>query len=322
MHVLNTNYINANIASMKLLSAWLLVLTGGAVWGQTVHHHIDTLPTGHGQTQVFMHVDIPSGQVFLKSSQHCGTSFAKFSTPDRNVRPHVVSTVDQYGNLSRKMTLLYPESQNEAINSKLTANMRLSRRLLRFDEDEATPQKYMTEYRVDPSIPTDLKLNLNVGASRMDFTEMALRNVDIRSVFSDVLIDYKGPNPIEMKQMEIEVIRAKVVLKNVECARADAIRVKNDMGDTKVILGDSFLCKSDVWIQGGTGNCELMIDKNHPVKVIMLNNGFFTTVNFDGYFKEIEPGVYVNRAYQQSPKVATKIRCTVDFGRLYIVETQ
>ena len=209
-----------------------------------------------------------------------------------------------------------------ALRRRITSNMRLSRRLLQFNEEEPAPQNYMAEYRVDPGTPTDLKLDLDFGASRMDFSEMTLRNVAINSIFSDVMIDYKSPNAIEMNQMDIQVMRAKVVLKNVECARADAIRVKNEMGDTKLILGDSFLCKSDIWLQAGTGNCELMIDRNHPAMIMMLNNGFFTTVEFDGSFKQIEEGVYVNRAYLQSPKVSTKIRCTVDFGNLHIVETQ
>ena len=91
MYVLNTKHLNAKFAFMKLISAWFLVLAGGGLWGQTLHHHIDTLPTGAGQTQVFMYVDIPSGQVFVRSSEHCGTSIAKFTTSDHKVRPQVKS---------------------------------------------------------------------------------------------------------------------------------------------------------------------------------------------------------------------------------------
>jgi len=178
---------------------------------------------------------------------------------------------------------------------------------------------YKACYNPDPNIPTELVMDLGRGRSRLDFSDLSLTNVIINTAFSDVTLTYSSANKAKMEQMKIHAAKAKIILKNPEYARADLISIQNDMGDTKVILGNGHHPGSTIFVQAGMGGCMLILHKNHPVKIV-VRKGLLAGEEIPPNFVKIAKNEYANAAYQRYPKRATTFICNIDFGNLLVIE--
>ena len=110
-------------------------------------------------------------------------------------------------------------------------------------------------------------------------------------------------------------------MENVEKAKAELVSVQNDMGETRLILGDGNVHKSTIYLQSGVGNCILVIDEKQPV-MIVLKMGLFSKLDNQGNFEKLqnEKEVYVNKAYHENPQKVTKIICSLDLGDITLVK--
>ncbi|MEO0473510.1 MAG: hypothetical protein AAF206_28110 [Bacteroidota bacterium] len=296
---------------------WLLGIISSLVLpclAQTFHR-IDTLPQPVGTAHTFLNIEIPSGETFFKSSGHCGTSLYQLSSLDSMSRYEVFSETDPHGNFLATVRMRQPDKQQS--NRSLTAapNFRITEKLTELDT-YSEPDAFVSEFNPDPSTSTDLYVDLGVGATRMDLSGMTLHNVSVNSAFSDVTIAYSSPNQMEMEEMDIHVASADVILKNIEQAKAKLVTVRNDMGETKIILGAGQKPGSTIFVQSGVGNCVLVLDKDHPVELV-LKTGFFSKVDLPESYTKASKGIFHNPSKSTT---RTKIICNLDFGNVSVME--
>ncbi|MEL6131912.1 MAG: hypothetical protein AAFR59_00970 [Bacteroidota bacterium] len=281
-------------------------------------HYLDSVTTGDDQTHMFLNVEIPTGEFTLKSSTQCGLALTRMAAADSAYVPSVETGHDAEGNHSRSVSL-----KPTGIVSKGTptaASMRLSDHMTSIDAYTAD-KAIRTEYYHDPSMATDVRLDLGMGRSLLNLSDMTIKNLVIHSAFSDVNLEYDRPNQMEMDKMDIHVVRADVFIQNLEKAKVKLVTIKNDMGDTKVSLGSNSPLHSTVFIQAGVGNCTLAVEEGHPV-MITVKRGMFSSLNFDEEdFYQIEKNVLVNKAYRPDhSEEATKIICNVDLGDVNLIK--
>ena len=286
------------------------------VLGQSFFN-IDTLHTDETASHMQLTIKIPLGEMFMESSGICGKSVTSLSGPDSMFFHQVKSEKKSSGAYDRTCMLEFPTPPTSpSISSPNSALLRLS------DGSQAKailPEKaYRTEFKPDPEIPTSLSLELGKGGSMLDLSDMSLNNMKINSAFSDVLISYDKPNQITMEKMDIQAANAKIVIKNLELALAKLITIQNEMGETKLFVGDKSFPASDIHINSGVGDCTLIIDRDQPTKLV-LKSGIFSNVEVSEEFKPHGKGTYVNQAYQKDPAKCVKIFCTVDFGNISIL---
>ena len=85
-----------------------------------------------------------------------------------------------------------------------------------------------------------------------------------------------------------------------------------------MILGSHRFPGSTVFIQQGMGDCTLVINQDHPVKIV-LKSGLFTTESMPPDYEEVEKGTFVNQAFRRyGESDATQIICNVDFGNISV----
>jgi hypothetical protein len=295
--------------------------------GQPVYQ-IDTLYSAVPQTHQYLHMRVPLGELYMRSSGECGISLARLRSPDASVQHEINQSVDHSGNHQRSVVLTCPgmTPKGGSLHSDASAD-RMSAdfsSFSRFGRQEA----FRSEFNLDPNLSTDLHLDLGVGASRLDFSGLTLRNVSIRSAMADVMINYQQPNQIEMQQMDIHVTKGDVVLKQPEMARARLISIQNDMGDTKIVLGDDYLPQSTISVHAGVGGFTLIVDKQHPTKVV-IRGGLFSDQEVGGSFQAQDKQTFVNTAYrthcQNGGKGcvhATRVICDLDLGSVSVMEME
>lgn len=292
-------------------------------------HQVDTLFSVLPQTHQYLHIRVPMGELFMRSSGECGLSLARLRTPEAAVHHDIQQSVDASGNHRRSVVLAHagmrPKGANLRTDAADTRPGGDFSSFSRFGGQKA----FRSEFNLDPNLSTDLHLDLGVGASRLDFSGLSLRNVVIRSGMADVMINYQQPNQIEMQQMNIHVTRGDVILKHPEMARAQLISIQNDLGDTKIVLGDDYLPQSTISVHAGVGGCTLIVDKQHPTKVVIKSSVFSSGQKVGGSFKSKDQRTFVNEAYithcQNGGKGcphATRVICNLDLGSVSVMEME
>ncbi|MDX2248503.1 MAG: hypothetical protein SF052_17090 [Bacteroidia bacterium] len=285
---------------------------------QTVYK-ADTIQTDESLPHIYLNLEIPVGEMFMKSSGVCGTSFSRLYAPDSFVHHHIITRTNPNGNQFRTIRL---ESTlgAKAVQPSPTARMRFTDQMTSLDvfSDKGS---YKSEFLPDPSLSTDLYVDLGVGGSILDLSGLTLNNVSVNSAFSNVVMTYSSPNQTPMKKMDIHAASADLTLKNLEMARADLITIQNDMGATKLIIGNSLKSRSTIYLQSGVGSCTLVLDPRQPTQ-ITLKSGFFASVDVADTFKELQKGVYTNKACEQTPEQCLKIICNIDFGSISVIQTE
>ena len=285
-----------------MLAVWAILLPA-----QT-SPKIDTLVTDEGATMMLLNIKIPSGEMYLASSGLCGKSLSKLASNSEDAEHKYDHNVEMNGTVRRFINVEYPKN-TAAINSNSTATLRLA---------NPVTENFRSEYKQDPSLDTELKLDLGSGGAMLDLSAMSVKRVQINSAFSDVILSYNRPNFVRMDEMDIHVARAKIVLKNLEQARAKKVHIRNEMGETKLIIGDKGRPGSKIHVKSGVGDCMIVIDKDQPTKIV-LSGGMFSKIEVDDSFKEHGEGTYVNAAYHYNPAKCTTVFCEVDLGNISLM---
>jgi len=125
-------------------------------------------------------------------------------------------------------------------------------------------------------------------------------------------------NTHPMKEMRLNTGMGKLVVRNLERARAEAIFIENGMGMTRIILGEEPFQRTNTNIQVGSGSCTLLAGKNYPVKVV-LKTSMFSSVELSPDMIETSDNVFVNLAYKSSPQLATVVVVDVSMGSFSLV---
>ncbi|MEM7372526.1 MAG: hypothetical protein AAF587_28155 [Bacteroidota bacterium] len=288
-------------------------------WSQP-HIWSDTIDSGHILSHMYLNIEIPQGDVVMKSSEICGSSISRLTTPNEQVKHQIKTQTDQHGNHLRTVVLSFPEPAKQEMQAKPAPNLRMAEQMT--DISLFGELKEITsEYFPDPSMSTDLYLNLGSGESSLDLSGLSLKNVSINSAFSDVLVSYTEANQVRMKEMDIHAAKANIKVDHAELANAELITIQNDMGELELILGDKQTVQSTIYLQLGVGSCSLLLSNSQPVRLV-VKSGLISSVNIEEEtFEEKEKGVYTNRAYEAlaDKKKATKIICNIDMGSVTVV---
>lgn len=289
----------------------------------------DTLLSMVPQTHQFFHLQVPAGELFLRSSNECGISTTRLHSVNNEAQFDVQQKTDDNGNFHRHLTLSAPGlTPKSASTTASTSTLRLSDGISTLNAYD-NPDQIRSEIQIDPNLSTDLFLHQGVGASRLDLSGLSLTSLTIKSAFSDIMLNYGTANQVQMQKMEIHSTRGDVIIKHPELAMAHHIVIQNDMGTTKLVLGDRAFPHTNITVHSGTGSCVLMVDKEHPT-LIIVKAGMFADEEIGGSFDEISEGVYANESLRthcgvdaESPcQHSTTVTCDLDLGTLTVMENR
>lgn len=279
--------------------------------------HVDTLRSSNAFALYEYHVEVPLGQTFVKSGDCQRYSTVRFHVPESKNRPSF--SLDTIGKKIQPMIVMGSPgtcTKRSSMAMRGATTMTVTRSTsVTIDDD---PQRYLMELRGDPSVPTKLVLGLGYGSAWLDLSGMDMRAVEIQSGNADVFVTYKTANTHPMSLLEINGGMSKIMVRNLEMARAENVVVENGMGNTKVIVGQKAYNRSNVSLNVGTGNCTLLVHQDHPVKLI-VSSSMLSTVDIPASMIETTPNTYVNLAYKANPQHAMTFLVDVSMGSFFVV---
>jgi hypothetical protein len=121
-----------------------------------------------------------------------------------------------------------------------------------------------------------------------------------------------------MGMLEVYGGMSKILVRNLEMARAENVILENGMGNTKVIVGPKAYNKTNVTLHVGTGSCQLLVHKDYPIKII-IGSSMLSTVEIPENLIKTAENTYVNLAYKSNPQNAMTFMVDVSMGSFYVV---
>lgn len=276
-------------------------------WSQNITR-MDSVRTDSFFQMYEFHIDIPVGQTFVNSGQCHSYHSVKFHHPDNKSRTNL--TLDTLGrSLRAHISMMSANTSSYAsVVSNSSGGQVVMRGSMSTNED---PGKYLTELRPAINAPVVLSMRLGVGSAWLDLSDIRVRGLDIESSDADVFISYKRPNMEKMQIMNIYSGMSKVVVRNLEYARAEKVHIQNGMGETKIIIGEKTYNATHLQVGVGAGSCVMMVHQDVPMKLI-LKNSFLSTVDIPDEFMKSGENSYVNLAYKKNPSKA--VTAVIDLG--------
>ena len=302
----------------KPLWLFLGVLLNG-FWGYSQQIVIlDSVVSNRNVAVHEFYLNFPVGQTFIQASNSEGMSGIRAILPNREVIPFIQS--DSFPGIYRTSFALQAHN-NEAVTTEVKQtsdgtvyNYQFSRTTSFTD-----PSQYLWELNADPFTPIALDVHAGFGSSRMDLSGMTVKKMNVRSGASDVIVTYSSPNRTTMEEMYISAGMSKIVVRNLELAKAKTVLIENGMGNTRIVLGNNCQASgSQVNIQVGAGSCDLIIHESMPVRII-LNENFFSSTSIPGNFLQTSGNIYVNPKYESHPENAVSFFVDLGLGRLNVV---
>lgn len=280
----------------------------------------DTIETEKGSRHLFLNLDIPEGDLTFKKSHMCGSTHFSVYNPKNDMVPLWKSYQHKNNNLTHNFSLaLGEELQAKSVKTKVVAS---GFEPMFFDNKNEKQGAIHTFFGSDPSIPADIKLNIGYGDARINLSEMMTNQIEVVSQFADVFLLYTRPNRMPMEKMEVKSVQGKIVLKNIELARAHLITVTNDMNQTKIMVGNGEGSGTTILVQQGVGDCMLFLHPDHPIR-LMVKEGFFASASLPKDFIKLSENEFVNKAWKAQEAArgtvkGTTIICTLDMGKLQV----
>jgi hypothetical protein len=276
--------------------------------------YADTVPTSRFFELNEYFIQVPLGQTFIAPAPCNGQTIARYSLPAD--RPHPICNVDTTPQQHLRTTIslcnqsksTYAQSQtsmrgasNSIVSYQVSGSMTI-------DDD---PAKYIMDLAADPLAPLAMKLNLGYGSARLDLSNLRVMALEIVSGAADVVITYSKPNAVPMKFFNVSSGMSKIVIRNLESARAEQVNIENGMGDTKIVVGPTMTAKSTVHIDVGAGKCTLLVHKDAPLKIV-INGTVFSSQQIPDGFVHTSDNTFTSHSYKLHTQEAMTI--TVDLG--------
>jgi hypothetical protein len=276
--------------------------------------YADTVPTSRFFELNEYFVQVPLGQTFIGPAHCSGLTIARYylpadkphpicdidTTPQQHIRTSILMGSQPRGGFFQSQSALRGAS-NSIVSYQMSGSMTI-------DDD---PAKYLVDLAVDPLAPVAMKMNLGYGSARLDLSDLRMMALEIVSGAADVVISYSKPNAVPMKYLSVSSGMSKIVIRNLESARAEQVNIENGMGDTKIVVGSTMTARSTVHIDVGAGKCTLLVHQDAPIKVV-VNGTVFSSAQIPDGFVHTSDNTFTSHSYKVHTQEAMTV--IVDLG--------
>lgn len=250
--------------------------------------HADTIPTSPFLTLNEYFIEVPLGQTMIAPSRCGSLTTVRYSLPEG--KPAPICNLDTTTSQHLRATLSmgshthqhYAHSQTSLRGGTPTVVSYRMAGSMTIDDD---PSKYVMDLNLDPEAEMVMNMDLGYGSARLDLSGSRMRGLRVVSGAADVVICYNRPAAAPMKMLQVNSGMSKIVVRNLDQARAENVVIDNAMGDTKIVVGNTVHTRSMVRIDVGTGNCTLLVHKDAPVKIVLNSTIFSSTPMPEGFVK-------------------------------------
>ena len=120
---------------------------------------------------------------------------------------------------------------------------------------------------LSPVVPVDLSLELGAVEADLDLGGLSLTSLDIRAGANDTRVDFRTPNRIAMRSLEVEAGAASVVVSNIANANAALLRVEAGVGSVELDFRGEWTTDLAASIEVAFGTLKLIVPEDVGVRL-------------------------------------------------------
>lgn len=281
---------------------------------------IDSLPFDRAFSYQEFNLNIPVGQTFINSALKPNFSYIRAYRPDVHTRP-IIKTDTLKDHITTHLTWKHSNGSSSFTTEVSSSNQAGSYHYQctkSASVQSGNPENYLMELSPNRDVPTVLNMNLGYGSARLDLSDLTLKRVNIFSGTTDVIISYQKPNRTQMAELNINGGMSRIVIRNIEMARVDNVKIENGMGNTKILMGKGAGKQMHMDLMVGAGSCIFMVQKDVPVKLV-VSQSFFSSLEIPAGFQKTAENTYVNQAYIANQAQASTISVELGIGTFTLI---
>lgn len=189
-----------------------------------------------------------------------------------------------------------------------------------FENRRNRPDDLDHDWDVAFSTRTPMDLTLDMGACK---AEVDLGGVPVRELNIDVgaasgTLEFSAPNPERMKEFQIDAGASSLDIISVGNANFEHFKFSGGAGSFDLDLRGTYSGESEVEIEVGLGNADIILPKGLPVRIESDNSEWFSSVDLHGGdVEEIGEGVYESPDFENA-KIRLTISLDVGMGSIDI----
>ena len=161
------------------------------------------------------------------------------------------------------------------------------------------------------SVPMDLDLDLGATKARIDLGGLALRGLHLGSGASETEVDFSEPNPIRLRNVDVEVGAAALEVRNLGNANTTTVRVHGGVGSVTLDFGGHWTQDMSVETDLALGKLHLRVPRDVGVRVEVDR----VLASFDHGDLVKQGGAYFSRNWETAP-YRLRIRSQTVFGAI------
>lgn len=159
------------------------------------------------------------------------------------------------------------------------------------------PKKWNFEF--SDAVPLDFNIEIGFGKGVLDLTGLSLKDFDLSSGASSVLLKFEKPNKSTIEDFKIEAGVGKFRAEGLCYANFNHLRFEGGVGSYHLDFGGTLKREVDVDLDLGLGVLTAVIPYDIGVKVNYREN-FLSPIDLDADFTERENGVYYSSNYENA----------------------
>ena len=271
----------------------------------------DTIQSSSSTAHLELHFNLPLGQLLVTGpSSKPGISGIRCYSPNPGFQAK--KTYRTLG--ARRIISFIPVEEQVGMARQAASNSgenSISYRISNTSLSDAG--NVLWEYFPDPNMPHSIFIQSGMGSSRLDLSGLKITGLNVSSGASDVIISYSKPNLTEMDVFEVNGGMGKIVVRNLEMARAKKVHIQNGLGETQISIGSSCTIGTEITVEVGAGSCTITADSDVPMKII-ISKSFMSSIHIPESFLQTGENIYVNPKYKTSENQSVVIFADIGIG--------
>ncbi len=153
------------------------------------------------------------------------------------------------------------------------------------------------ELYFSPEVPLDMDVEIGACDGELDFTELAVTELDLEVGASDLVVRFGAPNPAPMDDLRIRTGASNLRVDGIGNASPERARIEGGVGNLILDFGGAWRGSARVDVMAGAGSLTLRLPEDVGVRVEV--EGGLSNIQADEAFT-LSDGAYVNGAYGQA----------------------
>ncbi len=157
------------------------------------------------------------------------------------------------------------------------------------------------EIKLPDDVVLDFRNKFKAGSFHLELGGLSIENFELRNLAGEVRVDFRQPNKIEMKSLNIAVKIGETVLNRLGNARFSEANINAGIGELQVDLSGEGLAASEIEIDLDVGSTTIYLPTDQGIKLKSTTWGFLTNSHLDSGFDR-RGRYYFSKNYRAATK--------------------